>query len=169
VHGLEGPLLVVVFGHRIDLTTNKRNHQGTTVATERIKWFLDGNTSIYAPGDLSEFEDDPDLTIADTVHAFYNVRNHIAHGDRIPDLYFMQKARDGLNGGVAIREVLLEAASFIVRSALLKILRDGLIAHFMDAAAAEAYFDANKLTNSKIRASQHAALLGARSYNTALD
>jgi len=143
-------------------TTNSRNHQGTTVATERIKWLLGENTSIYALGDLSEFEDDPHLAIGDVVHAFYNVRNHIAHGDRIPDIYFMQTARNGLNGGVVMMEVLLEAASFIIRSALLKILHDGLTAHFMDATAAETFFDANNLTNSKIRARQHAAVIAAR-------
>jgi hypothetical protein len=143
-------------------TTNSRNHQGTAVATERIKWFLGANTSIYAPGDLNEFEADPRITVGDIVDALYNVRNHLAHGDRIPDLYFLQRARDGLNGGVVIMEVLVEAASFIIRSSLLKILRDGLTNHFMDASAAEAYFDANSLTNSKIRARQHAAVLAVR-------
>ena len=57
--------------------------------------------------------------------------------------------------------VLVEAASFIIRSSLLKILRDSLTNHFMDANAAEAYFDANNLTNSKIRARQHAAASAA--------
>src|SRR5690242_4360530 len=44
-------------------TSHSRDHQGTTVATERIKWFLGANTSIYAPGDLNEFEQDPHLTL----------------------------------------------------------------------------------------------------------
>jgi hypothetical protein len=35
-------------------TTNSREHQGTTAAPERIKWFLGDNTSIYAPGDLEQ-------------------------------------------------------------------------------------------------------------------
>jgi hypothetical protein len=143
-------------------TTNNRNHQGTAVATERIKWFLGENTSIYAPGDLNEFEADPHITVGDIVNALYNVRNHLAHGDRIPDLYFSQEARVGLNGGVNIMEVLVEAASLIIRTSLLKILRDGLTKHFTDASAAEAYFDANNLTNSKIRKRQHAAALALR-------
>jgi hypothetical protein len=42
-------------------TTNSREHQGTTLAAERIKWFLGENTSIYPSGDLSEFEPDPHL------------------------------------------------------------------------------------------------------------
>ncbi len=136
-------------------TTNGRNHQGTMVATERIKWFLGENTSIYGPGDLTEFEEDPRLTVGQIVNAFYNVRNHLAHGDRIPDLYFANTARHGY-GAVTILEVLFEAASFIIRSSLLKILGEGLLDHFADASAAEAYFDGNNLTNSKIRARQHA-------------
>jgi hypothetical protein len=143
-------------------TTNSRNHQGTAVAAERIKWFLGENTSIYPPGDLTEFEADPHIALGDIVNALYNVRNHLAHGDKIPDLYFLQSARDGLNGGVVAMEVLVEAASFIIRNSLLKILRDGLTNHFMGASAAEAYFDANGLTNSKIRARQHAAAMAVR-------
>jgi hypothetical protein len=143
-------------------TTNSRNHQGTTVATERIKWFLGENTSIYAPGDLTEFDDDPHITVGDMVKAWYNVRNHLAHGDRIPDIYFMQEARHAIGGAVNAMEFLIEGASFLIRSSLLKILRDGLLHHFVDAAAAESYFDANNLTNSKIRARQDAAVLAGR-------
>jgi len=100
---------------------------------------------------LSRFEDDPDLTVGSIVNALYNVRNLLAHGDRIPDLYFANRARHGLNGAGSILDVLFEAASFIIRSSLLKILRDGLLRHFADATSAEAYFDANDLTNSTIR------------------
>ena len=47
--------------------------------------------------------------------------------------------------------MLVEAASFIVRSSLLKILRDGLTKYFIDASGAESYFDGNNLTKSQIR------------------
>src|SRR2546423_2688426 len=46
-------------------TTNSRNHQGSLVATERIKWFLGANSPIYPPGELSEFDPDPKLTVGD--------------------------------------------------------------------------------------------------------
>ena len=39
----------------------------------------------------------------------------------------------------------------------LKTDLDGLLDHFADATSAEAYFDANGFTNSKIRAREHAA------------
>jgi len=131
-------------------TTASRDHQGTAVATERIKWFLRENTSIYAPGDLTRFEPDPEISVGQIVNAIYNVRNHLAHGDRLPEFYLLEKARQGLGGPVVIRDVLLEAISFIVRMSLLKILREGLTNHFTSASAAEAYFDSNELTNSKI-------------------
>jgi hypothetical protein len=41
---------------------------------------------------------------------------------------------------VQLREVLLEAASFIVRASLLEILQNGLLNHFADAATADAFF-----------------------------
>jgi hypothetical protein len=137
-------------------TTSSREHQGTAVATERIKWMLGRDTSVYAPGDLSEFEEDPHLTVAQIVDALYNVRNFVAHGDRIPDTYFSNRVRNGMNGSGMFMDVLFEAQSFIIRTTLLKILRDGLLDHFATAAASEAYFDANGLTNSQIRARERA-------------
>ena len=137
-------------------TSNNRNHQGTAVATERIKWLLGENTSIYSPGDLNEFEQDPNLSVGQMVSALYNVRNFVAHGDRIPDLYFHTKVRDGMNGSGTFLHVLFEAQSFIVRASLLKILRDRLLDKFADAKTSGAYFDANGLTNSTIRTRQKA-------------
>lgn len=138
-------------------TTNSRNHQGTLVAMERMKWFLGANTSIYPAGELSEFDPDPHLTVRDIARALYNVRNQLAHGDRIPDLYFSEKGRDGINGPVAILWVLLEAASFVIRHSLLRILGDGLETHFTDATASESYFDSQDLTGPKLRAAKRAA------------
>lgn len=131
-------------------TSHGREHQGSLVATSRIKWFLQEGTSIYAPGDLTEWEPDPEITVGDIVSALYNVRNFLAHGDKIPDFYFSTEARHGLNGAVTIRSVLLEAASFIIRTSLLKILRDGLLNDFADASRAEAYFGAQQLTKSQL-------------------
>ena len=120
-------------------TTHNREHQGTRVATARIKWFLGERTSIYAPGDLTRLLEDPTITVGNIVDDVYAVRNYLAHGDRIPDEYFNQMARQSFNGGVPRIEVLLEAVSFIIRTSLLKILRDGLLNHFQDAVSADAF------------------------------
>ncbi len=69
---------------------------------------------------------------------------------KIPDRYFTDTLRDGFAGRVTLRDVLFEAASFIIRSSLLKILRDGLLENFADAAPAEAYFSAQHLTQAEL-------------------
>jgi hypothetical protein len=46
--------------------------------------------------------------------------------------------------------VLYEAQSFIIRHTMLKILRDGLTAHFAGPAESESYFGAQGLTNSQL-------------------
>jgi hypothetical protein len=89
------------------------------------------------------------------------MRNFMAHGDKIPDSFFTTSLRTGFNGPIQKREVLLEAASFIVRASLLKILRDGLLDHFADAGPTEAYFGAQHLTKSKLYAAKEATRKGA--------
>ena len=131
-------------------TSHGWEHQGSLVATSRIKWFLGETTSIYAPGDISSLLQDPNLTVAQIVFDLYKMRNFMAHGDKIPDPFFQDVLRHGLSGDVAKREVLMEAASFIIRASLLKILRDGLLNHFTDAGPTEAYFGAQNLTKSAL-------------------
>jgi hypothetical protein len=138
-------------------TSHDWEHQGSLVAISRIKWFLGEETSIYAPGDISELLHDPHITIRQIVGDLYEMRNFLAHGDRIPDPFFTEILRYGFNGGVQKREVLAETASFLIRSSLLKILRDGLLNHFADAASAEAYFSAQNLTRSLLRSQRDTA------------
>jgi hypothetical protein len=131
-------------------TSHDREHKGSLVAKERIKWFLGENTSIYPGGELSDLLDDPHITTGDIVDEVYNVRNFIAHGDKIPDRYFTDTMRGGFNGRVSLFKVLLEAQSFIIRKSLLKIVNDGLLRHFADAGPAEAFFGGQHLTHTQI-------------------
>jgi hypothetical protein len=137
-------------------TSHNREHQGSLVAASRIKWFPGENSSIYAPGDVSSLLEDPHITVGQIVRDLYELRNYVAHGDRIPDTYFRSTLRQGFNGGVTKREVLLEAASFIIRSSLLRILRENLLDHFAGADSAEAYFGAEGLTRAALQAAQRA-------------
>jgi len=120
-------------------TSHKRNHQGSKVASARIKWFLGENTSIYAPGEISDLLTDPNITIGSVVDDLYRVRNYIAHGDRIPDHYLRDTVRDSFGGPVSVYAMLFEAQSSIIRSSLLKVLRDGLLGHFADPSGQDAY------------------------------
>lgn len=137
-------------------TSHNWEHNGSLVATSRIKWFLGENACIYAPGDISDLLQDPGITIGQIIADLYQMRNFMAHGDKIPDAYFTDVLRVGFNGDVHKWEVLLEAASFIIRASLLRILRDDLLNHFTGAGPAEAYFGAQGLTRSELRAAKAA-------------
>ena len=136
-------------------TSHSFDHQGKLVATERIKWFLGSNTSIYEAGDIPDFiPNQPTISIGNVVGRLYDVRNYIAHGDIIPKEYFVKKMREGVAGEVATIEVLGEAASFIARQSLLRILKEGLLHHFENAATADAYFAAQELTKPLLKKSK---------------
>jgi hypothetical protein len=148
----KGRYLLWASGIEAIYTSHGSEHQGSLVAKERIKWFLGENTSIYPAGELSDLLDDPNITVSGIVDDLYEVRNFIAHGDRIPDRIFLDSLRDGFNGHVTVFQVLFEAQSFVIRKSLLKILHDNLLNHFADAAPAEAYFGGNGLTKTAIKA-----------------
>jgi hypothetical protein len=124
--------------------------QGSNVAKARIKWFLGASTSIYPPGELSDLLADPDINIDGILDELYNMRNYIAHGDRLPDCYFIGSKRNGIGRPVNLFNVLTEAASFIIRKSLLKILKDDLPEHFKGADEAQMYFAANGLSKKAI-------------------
>jgi hypothetical protein len=122
-------------------TSHTRGNQGKRVATNRIRAFLGPETPIYEPGDVPDLIlEQPKLTVDEVVEAVYDVRNYIAHGEVIPDKYFVTPMRDGIDGDVSTIEVLGEAASFIVRESLLRILKNNLLEHFRDGTTANAYF-----------------------------
>jgi hypothetical protein len=130
-------------------TVNKEGHREEQVAKARIKWFLGEQTSIYSQGDIPGSLRQPSISIADVIDDIYTVRNCLAYGDQIPEHYF-ETMRQGIDRDVSHIEVLAEGLSFIVRSSLLKILRDGLLDHFANAVAAESYFSGHHLTLDKL-------------------
>lgn len=132
-------------------TSHNPNHQGSRVAKERIKWFLGEDTSIYPSGELHDLLADPHITVGSVVDDLYQVRNFIAHGDRIPDRFLQDTLRDGFNGRVTVFAVLLEVQSFIIRKSLLKIINEGLLEYFADAAPFEAYYAAQGLTKDHLK------------------
>jgi hypothetical protein len=127
-----------------------RQHAGSLVASERIKFLLGAGSSIYPRGELTSLQKNPNLTVADVIRDIYCLRNNIAHGDKVPDSYFQQIARDDFNGGVNKVSMLMEAISFIVRQSILTILKRGLVQHFADGPSSELYFAANNLTRKAL-------------------
>jgi hypothetical protein len=133
-------------------TSQNQEHKGGPVAKERIKAHLGASSPIYPRGELVSHVPDPGMTVADIVDEIYCLRNHIAHGDRVPDHYWQATGRADLDGGNLSRtETLIEAISSIVRRSLLRILRDNLLSHFQDDASSEAYFTSLHLTKTDIR------------------
>jgi hypothetical protein len=83
------------------LYTTQAN-QGGLVATERIKSLLGPSASIYPAGELVWIYPDPNLTVTDVIGEIYCLRNHIAHGDKVPDYYFTTEGRPTGYGGSMI-------------------------------------------------------------------
>jgi hypothetical protein len=88
--------------------------------------------------------------VAQVVDDLYEVRNCIAHGERIPDRFFRRVPKGYLGEDGSIITVLHDALSFIIRASLLRILKDDLLHHFADGPSAEAYFTAAGLTKSAL-------------------
>ncbi|HKS80163.1 MAG TPA: hypothetical protein VJR23_01540 [Candidatus Acidoferrales bacterium] len=128
--------------------TRDGEHSGSAVAKARIKWFLGESTSIYAPGDVPSFMLQEEPTIAEVLDDLYTVRNCVAHGDKVPDKYFAQSA--GSLGTTNQLGILEEAASFIVRASLIKILKNNLLQHFKGGPESQAYFAGHGLVRSKL-------------------
>jgi hypothetical protein len=131
-------------------TSHSREHQGSRVAVARINWFLGEKTRIYPPRDWPSAVPDCTLTLGDVLNDLYELRNYVAHGDKVPDSFFNTFPRTGINGGISKVEVLCETASLVIRASLIKILRERLLDQFADAKPAEGYFGAQGLVNSKL-------------------
>jgi hypothetical protein len=136
-------------------TSNSREHKGSFVATERIKWFLGPTTPIYEAGDIQDGQADVRLTIGDVVNDLYDLRNVVAHGDRTPARFF-DEARTDYGESINLATVLTEAASRIIRASLLRILEENLLKEFSDGQASELYFGGQGLTRSALFAKAQA-------------
>jgi|SRR3984885_411128 len=126
-------------------------HSGSLVAKERIKSLLGPTAPIYPPGELTNLDTNPNLTVADVMDEIYCLRNNIAHGDKIPDYYFQTPGRKMFDGQELYkRDMLIEAISSIIRQSLLAILKNGLLDHFRDRVSSETYFGGLGLTKSNL-------------------
>jgi hypothetical protein len=134
-------------------TSQNPNHQGSRVAKARIKWFLGANTSIFAPGDIQSFLRQEQYSVGDILDDLYEVRNYVAHGEKIPDRFFDPSVTDylGLNANECRLAVLHDGLSFVIRASLLRILRDNLLHHFADGTESDKYFGAAGLMKSSLR------------------
>ncbi len=132
-------------------TSQNSDHRGSKVAKERIKWFLGERTSIFMPGDIQSFMPKASYRVGNVVGDLYQVRNCIAHGERIPGRFWTTVPRGYLGEDGSVITVLHDGLSFIIRASLLRILKNNLLEHFADGPASEKYFGAAGLTNSALK------------------
>jgi hypothetical protein len=122
--------------------------QGKRVAHTRIEAFLGGDSRIYM-GSQGLFAGNPTsapaITISECLEDLYQLRNCIAHGDRIPAKFFETKVSRGFEMQIRLIDLLNEAATSISGKGILKIAREGLFDHFRDNDAADDYL--KTLTN----------------------
>jgi hypothetical protein len=80
--------------------------------------------NIYEDSGGQEFIDVPSpLTVGETIHDLFKLRNHLAHGGWIDKDWAARKGRLSISGGtVPYADVLREAASFILRKSILSTL-----------------------------------------------
>ena len=99
------------------------------------KNLVDGyHCPIYEMGDIpSCYNPSPDSihTLGKMVPLIYEVRNASAHGQKVPDSHFSHVAHPFGNTVAAI-DTLAEAATFIIRKTVIKILQQGLRDKFKD-------------------------------------
>ena len=138
-------------------TTRHREHSGSKVAKERIRWLVGAQTKLYPLGEIPGNLGQCDLTVGDVLDDLYNIRNYIAHGDKIPASYFERKMRSGIGEQLNVPAVCTEALSFIIRTSLLRILTEGLLENFASAGTSQEFFEKNSLTNTAIRSREKQA------------
>jgi hypothetical protein len=131
--------------------TDWQQNSGSLVVGERVKDLLGPKTQIYSGGELPSLIPNPNIAIEDIIGEISCLRNHIAHGDKVPDYYFNSTGRDDANGPVPKVAVLIEALSFLVRMSLLKIMKDGLLPHFSDDTSLNAYYRSKRLRKADLQ------------------
>jgi hypothetical protein len=114
------------------------NYSGAPVVIRRVRHFLGSKTQLYRSSDYPGFLSMPTLRVKDLLQDIYRMRNSVAHGEWIPPEFL---ARSGHAGGAkSYADVLLEAASIVLRLALTRILKDSLLETFGDKDGLDSYF-----------------------------
>jgi hypothetical protein len=141
-------------------TSSLPEHKGSNVARARLNFFLGGSTPVFEQGDIPSYLQQPSLKVSDSVKDIYDLRNRIAHGAKVEDIWF-RVARQGVNEQICYAEELIEALSFIARRSLYKILSEDLLDTFANETEWEKYFTDHELTRSAIERKRKATIPAA--------
>jgi hypothetical protein len=131
-------------------TVDDQEHRGQMVVKERIKHLLGSNTPVYEPGDIPSFLPQPEQTVVGVVGPIYELRNTVVHGQRVPDSFYVQDGRVGLDGPLRRVEELVEVLSFLLRKSIMVVLEQNLLETFKEESTIKAYFSGRGLTRTKL-------------------
>jgi hypothetical protein len=129
-------------------TETDDEHAGQLVIKERLKRLVGTDTPVYEPGDVPSFLTQPEQTVAGVVDAIYELRNYVMHGQRVPEVFYIQDGRQGVEGPLRRVEELLEALSFLLRKSIQLALDPNTAENFKDDNSRRVYFA--PLTKTKL-------------------
>jgi len=146
-------------------TADHAEHRAQIVIKERIKHLLGSNTPVYEAGDIPSFLPHPERTVVGAIDPIYELRNTVIHGKRVPDSFYVQDARIGLDGPLRRVEELVEALSFLLRKSIEVVLEQHLVEHFKDENTIKAYFSDLGLTKTNLSRGREIADILTRNAN----
>jgi hypothetical protein len=129
-------------------TETDDEHTGQLVIKERLKRLVGADAPVYEQGDVPSFLTQPEQTVAGVVDPIYELRNYVMHGQRVPEAFYIQDGREGLDGPLRRVEELVEALSFLLRKSVQIAVDPSTVENFKDDIARRAYFA--PLTKTKL-------------------
>jgi hypothetical protein len=103
---------------------------------------------VYEQGDVPSFLTQPEQTVAGVVDPIYELRNYVMHGQRVPETFYIQDGRVGLDGPLRRVEELVEALSFLLRKSIQTAVDTNTLESFKNDSARRSYFA--PLTKTKL-------------------
>jgi hypothetical protein len=134
----------------LDALFTSEAHWGSDLAARRIQHLIGHATRVYDPTDFPSYMPIPSLTVKEVLPDIYKLRNKFAHGEWVPKEFLDRPGYLG-KGGTQLNyaDVILEATSMILRTSLVKILKDDLLDIFRSKDALDWYFSRAKLVNKR--------------------
>jgi len=129
-------------------TETDDEHTGQLVIKERLKRLIGADTPVYEQGDVPSFLTQPEQTVAGVVDPIYELRNYVMHGQRVPQAFYIQDGREGVDGPLRRVEELVEALSFLLRKSIQIAVDPSRVENVKSDSARRAYFA--PLTKTKL-------------------
>ena len=132
----------------LDAMFTSARHWGSDLAIRRIQHLIGRDVRIYEQKDFPSYMGVPSLTVEQVARDIYKLRNKFAHGEWVPKEVLDRPGYSGKAGEqLNYADVLLEATGIILRTSLIKILKENLLEVFRSKDALDWYFSRAGLIN----------------------